>query len=189
MLPANQGSESSAPLSNSRVELCEIGGSAAHPANTTCTPSIAIGSSSQTENDGNQVKASNQNPPVSELIIKDATNMLSNADDLKGKDASKDGGSLTSELNPVADVSKSDAADLTPNGVGKRKSVPPTTASIALTVSLVAVCNPSQKTLLFSVYSLYFLIEFPLKCSTGASRKICYMKCMGIFRCFHHNEC
>ncbi|KAF7810103.1 uncharacterized protein G2W53_036846 [Senna tora] len=134
MLHANQGSESSAPLSGSHVELHETGGSPANPTNTSI-PSLAIGSSSQNENDGNQVKASsNQKPPVSEFINKDATNMLSIAHNLKGKGASKNEGSLASDFNPVAGLTK--------KGSGRRQSVPATSASKALTVVEVSPSTP-----------------------------------------------
>lgn len=155
---ANQGSESSVPLSSTCVELHKTGGT---PANTTCTPSTAIESSSQTENDGNQVKASKQKPVVSEFIIKDATKILSVAHDLKGNDASIGEGSLASVLTPVADLSKKGAADITTNGVRKRRSAPATTASKALTVSIHVVHNPNKRKLLCFIYSLCFLIEFP----------------------------
>lgn len=164
MLLANQGSVSSALSSDSHVELPGTGHSPAYPADNTCSPSITIRSSSPTEKDGNQVKASNQNHPDSEFINKDATNKLPIAHDLKGNDASKDDGTLTSGFNPVVDLSKSDPADLTTNGVGKRQSVPTTTTSKALTVSLVAVCNPSKRILLCSIYGLFFLIEFLHEC-------------------------
>ncbi|XP_054809968.1 uncharacterized protein LOC129311623 isoform X2 [Prosopis cineraria] len=137
LLLSNQDSVSSAPLSDSHVELHETVGC---PANNTCSPSITVERSSQTEKDGNQ------DPPVSELINKDATNMLL-IDDKKGNNASKDKGSLTSELNTEANLSKSDAADSSTIGVGNSQPVPTSTASKAskfLEVSPSSGLDPSK---------------------------------------------
>ncbi|KAK4260388.1 hypothetical protein QN277_003511 [Acacia crassicarpa] len=124
-LPSNLSFVTSAPsLSESHVELHEAISCPAYPTNNTCSPSTTVGRSSETEKDGKQ------NFPVSELINKDATNVLLIYDNLKGNDASKDKGSLTSE----ADLSKNNAAGSTTNGIGNSQPVPATTASKASTI-------------------------------------------------------
>ncbi|XP_028785873.1 uncharacterized protein LOC114741775 isoform X6 [Neltuma alba] len=128
MLLSNQGCVSSAPLSDSHVELHETVGCRAYPADNTCSASITVGRSSETEKDGNQ------NPPVSELINRDATNLLLIDDNLKGNDASKDKGSLTSELNAEADLSKKNAGGSATKDVGNSQPVPAATASKASTI-------------------------------------------------------
>lgn len=116
---------------------------ASFPVNNTCSPSSTFGSPCQTEKDENQVKASaNQKPPVSEFINSGAKNILSTAQDLKENNASKVERSLPPEVNPVADLSRKDVADVNREDVSKRQSVPVAAANKASTVSLVAVYNP-----------------------------------------------
>lgn len=67
--------------------------------------------------------------------------MLSTAQDLKGNNASKDDRSLTPEVNPVANLSKKDVADVNQEDLGKRHPVPVIADNKTSTVSLVAVYN------------------------------------------------
>lgn len=165
ILFAIEGPVSSTPLPDSQHEFHETGGSPAYPTNNTCGLSITFGSPPETEKNGNQVKASgNLNPPVSEFLNREVTNTSTTAYDPKGNDALKDDRSLTSEVNPVANLSKKDIADFTTKGkdvVGKRQLVPVTAANKASMVILVAVHNPCLKPLFYlsecySLYCLYF---------------------------------
>ncbi|XP_019446089.1 PREDICTED: uncharacterized protein LOC109349651 isoform X3 [Lupinus angustifolius] len=125
---------SSAPVPDSHIELHKTGSSPAYPTNSICNPTITFGSTPETKENGNQVKAScSLNSPVSELINRVVANTLTIAHDPKGSDASKDGRSLTSEVNPVANLSQKDIADLTTKGkeVGERLPVPLTAANRA----------------------------------------------------------
>ncbi|XP_027361724.1 uncharacterized protein LOC113869548 [Abrus precatorius] len=123
-LTGNQGSISTAYLPNPCVELRETG-SGSLPANSTCSPSSTFGSTSQTEKDENQVKASaNEKPQASEFIDGVEKKTLSTAQDLKGNNASKDDRSSTPELNSAVDLSKKDVADVNTEDAGKRQSIP-----------------------------------------------------------------
>lgn len=64
---------------------------------------------------------------------------MSIGSDIKGTNASKDERSSTSDVNPVADLSKTDVGHLTTKDAGKKKSFPATVAAKASTVRLVEV--------------------------------------------------
>lgn len=163
----NEGSISSS-LPDFHNELHETGGcpAPANPTSITCGPSVTFGSPVETEKDDNQVKpTANLNPPISESINKDATNMSSDHGH-KENDVSKDEKSLTPEVNPVANLSKEDITDLTTKGTGtgKRQPVPVVAANKESTVILVTAHYPSLKELsseCYSLHCLYFQILFP----------------------------
>ncbi|KAJ1390090.1 Agenet-like domain [Sesbania bispinosa] len=141
---ANEGSISSS-LPESHNELHETGGCPADSTNNTCGSSVTFGSPPGTEKDGNQVKpAANLNPPVSEFINKDATNILSSDHNHKENAVSKDERSLTPEVNPVADLSKEDVTDLTTKGAhaGERQPVPVIASNKQSTVVVLVEESP-----------------------------------------------
>ncbi|CAJ2645808.1 unnamed protein product [Trifolium pratense] len=129
ILPGNKDSISSAPLSDSCVELPETGSC---PANSICSPSSTFRIPSQTEKYVNRGKVSdNQNTPASELKNSGTHNTLPTAQVLKRNTASKDERSSTPEVNfVVVDLSKKDTANLT-TSVGKRQSTPVIATSLS----------------------------------------------------------
>ncbi|KAI9076483.1 hypothetical protein K1719_041469 [Acacia pycnantha] len=137
ILHASQVSLPSAPLPDSHVASHQIRDVSACPANITSSSSITTGNSSQTEKDGNQVKPSaDQNPSVSEGIDGNAraTDVPSVGSDTKESNASKNERSLTSEVNPMSELSKTDVANLITKDVGRSQPLPAATASKASTV-------------------------------------------------------
>ncbi|GAU29323.1 hypothetical protein TSUD_226940 [Trifolium subterraneum] len=132
ILLGNKDSISSAPLSDSCVELPETGNG---PASSICSPSSSFRIPSQTEISVNRGKVSdNQNTPSSELKNSGTHNTLPTAQVLKRNTASKDERSSTPEVNfVVVDLSKKDTANLA-TGVGKRQSTP----VIATNISSIA---------------------------------------------------
>ncbi|CAJ1928519.1 unnamed protein product [Sphenostylis stenocarpa] len=119
----NQDSISSASVPDSCIDLGETGGGS-FPANSTCGPSGALGSHSQSEKDKNQIEASaNQNTQVSEIINGSAKNTLSTTEDLKENNASKDERNSTPEVNSAVDLSKKDVADVNTEDVDKMQSI------------------------------------------------------------------
>jgi hypothetical protein len=165
ILVENKDSISSAPLSDSCVELPETGSC---PASSISSPSSTFRTHSQTEKHVNQGKVSdNQNTPASDLKNSGTHNTLSTAQVLKRNTASKDERSSTPEVNfVVVDLSKKDTANLA-TGVGKRQSTPVIAANNSSIVSLVVVYNPNQEVVIrnsewYFIYCLYFVIEFLL---------------------------
>ncbi|KAK4262590.1 hypothetical protein QN277_028134 [Acacia crassicarpa] len=151
ILHASQVSLPSAPLPGSDVASRQIRDVSARPANITSSSSITTGNSSQTEKDGNQVKPSaDQNPSVSEGIDGNAraTDVPSvGSSDTKESNAPKNEKSLTSEVNPMAELSKTDVANLITKDVGKSQPLPAAMASKASTVEVsptTSVLGPTK---------------------------------------------
>ncbi|XP_054823292.1 uncharacterized protein LOC129321529 [Prosopis cineraria] len=150
ILHASQVSRPSAPLPDSHVALQQVGDVSTCTANITSSSSITAGNSSRTDNDRNQVKAStDQNPSVSEGINRDAsaTDVPSIGSDSKESKASKNDKSLTSEVNPMTDLSKTGVTNLTTKDVRKSQSLPAAVASKASTVEVsptTSVLGPTK---------------------------------------------
>ncbi|XP_028762584.1 uncharacterized protein LOC114720990 isoform X2 [Neltuma alba] len=139
ILHASQVSIPSAPLPDSHAASHQTGDVSACPAPITSSSFITIGNSSQTEKDGDQVKAStDQNPSVSEGIDRDASaiDVPPIAPDTRESNASENEKILTFEVNPMADLSKTDVTNLTRNNVGKSQSLPAAMSSKTSTVEV-----------------------------------------------------